>query len=535
MQNTQGAVFRRVCQQGNAELAKQMLAAGAAIDAPQEDGCTALWLAAEAGQVATVMLLCEAEANLEAVKQPAAVTPLYIACQNGHVAAADVLMMHSANPNTTKANGSTPMHIAAQQGFVDVCRLLLRYGAKHSPRNIQGVIPLHLAAYQGHERVVRLLLAAGADHNSESQGKFTIDWAATNGHAREIQRAIEETTGQKMAQEDVDPRDNGIVAVGGGAYYGGGSGGGAELGSPSIGTRGHADMALATNATAGRSAIRQPFMVQLRDDDSSHNAPYESPAAALGSHQPVAGWYVPSFLNQTVAGSPVREADRSTLTSMNRSGGFGSPMASPSYGGGTSRIAGGQSPASLRRTGDTRGFAGTSLPLSAVVRREEERHNAFRNRTTNNPEAGAHNITADGDAFKVRAGAGVRGVEEDWGHFKRRLDNQRRFLNNTRGSVPDGWLYTSNAVEGYRVEVEKARAELAKAAEEGRVRTPKAEGKVNNCIGLDETYVGRLRAFILEGEGAQPPQPIAGIDQGDLALMDEPPSPGQFRRAHDTF
>jgi hypothetical protein len=188
----QGYVFRRLCQQGSTDLVRQMLDAGMDVDLAQDDGCTGLWLAAEAGAVEVVRLLCTRRASTNVFKNPGNVSALFIASQNGHSSVVDVLLLNGANPNTPKSTGATPLFIAAQQNFPDVVRSLLRAGANYSAMNTSGIGPLHIACYQGNTAVVQLLLAAGADPFVACQGKTAVEWAAANGFRNEVQKCIDQ-------------------------------------------------------------------------------------------------------------------------------------------------------------------------------------------------------------------------------------------------------------------------------------------------------------------------------------------------------
>jgi ankyrin repeat protein len=62
--------------------------------------------------------------------------------------------------------GVSPLFIACQEGHLDVVRLLVENGADVNLRraNQGGRIALGKAARQGHADIVRFLLANGADH-----------------------------------------------------------------------------------------------------------------------------------------------------------------------------------------------------------------------------------------------------------------------------------------------------------------------------------------------------------------------------------
>lgn len=58
---------------------------GAALDARTREGCTALWMAAQAGALATTQKLVQYGIGLDEAGTANLVTPLWIASQNGHL------------------------------------------------------------------------------------------------------------------------------------------------------------------------------------------------------------------------------------------------------------------------------------------------------------------------------------------------------------------------------------------------------------------------------------------------------------------
>ncbi|KAJ9441772.1 hypothetical protein DIPPA_56294 [Diplonema papillatum] len=172
--------FRKACQLGNVPLVRQMLEQGVSVDGSQEDGCTGLWLAAEAGQSQIVDMLCRRGAYLQAVKSDGQVTCLYVAAQNGHVQVVRVLLSHGADPNQAKDSGATPLFIASQQNNVDMVQVLLEAGAYPNTPTKTGVSPLMIAAYRGHPMVCRILVNAGADRHQVGGGRTALEWARAN-------------------------------------------------------------------------------------------------------------------------------------------------------------------------------------------------------------------------------------------------------------------------------------------------------------------------------------------------------------------
>ena len=58
---------------------------GAALDARTHEDCTALWMASQAGAIATARVLIQYGIGLDEAGTVNLVTPLWIASQNGHL------------------------------------------------------------------------------------------------------------------------------------------------------------------------------------------------------------------------------------------------------------------------------------------------------------------------------------------------------------------------------------------------------------------------------------------------------------------
>ena len=186
----QATSFRKACQRGDAAHVQAAVRQGLELDHPQEDGCTGLWLAAEAGAASVVDLLCAAGADVNVRKTAGGVSCLYVAAQNGHAGIVSSLLASGAQPALPKESGATPLFIAAQQGSTAVVEALLRGGAGPSDATRAGVTPLMIAAFQGHADVVRLLVARGADPGARGSGKTAAEWAESNGTLGAVRDAL---------------------------------------------------------------------------------------------------------------------------------------------------------------------------------------------------------------------------------------------------------------------------------------------------------------------------------------------------------
>ena len=119
-------------------LADVLLAHGAPVDEPMDDGAS----------------------------------PLYVACMQGHAEVAGRLLDAGADVTTTtqKKNLWTCLHYAASQDgnnrpllFTTSWMSLLAHGAPVDQPTAKGASPLFIACEKGHTEVARKLLDAGAD------------------------------------------------------------------------------------------------------------------------------------------------------------------------------------------------------------------------------------------------------------------------------------------------------------------------------------------------------------------------------------
>lgn len=109
-----------------------LLASGAKIDAIEQDGYTALIVAATAGNLDLVKLLLEKGANPNVQASSDGRTALIEASMSGHKAIVDLLLNdeHKANPNAQKSiTCHTSLMYACQRGHLAVAEVLIKSGA----------------------------------------------------------------------------------------------------------------------------------------------------------------------------------------------------------------------------------------------------------------------------------------------------------------------------------------------------------------------------------------------------------------------
>ncbi|CAN5667763.1 hypothetical protein BH23GEM9_BH23GEM9_30460 [soil metagenome] len=164
---------------------------GADPKAVDRNGWTPLHSASDNGHVAAARLLLDHDAAAGAQLYGSKITPLYLAAQANAATTVSLLLDYSADPNAPAQDGRTALHIAAQRGYVAVAEALLRAETPcATDARVKGQCPIHVAAENGHAAVVRILLDSGADSNAkDGDGRTALHIAAAKGFS-DVVRAL---------------------------------------------------------------------------------------------------------------------------------------------------------------------------------------------------------------------------------------------------------------------------------------------------------------------------------------------------------
>ena len=146
-----------------AALAALMLLSMGNMATGQQPGGDMLAAAAR-GDAPRLQQLIVAGARLDPI-DTARQTPLLLAVQNNHTAAAKVLIEAGANINAQAANSDTPWLLAGARGRTEMIRLMIPRGPDYALRNRYGGSALIPACHYGHVDAVRLLLTTKIDVN----------------------------------------------------------------------------------------------------------------------------------------------------------------------------------------------------------------------------------------------------------------------------------------------------------------------------------------------------------------------------------
>jgi len=147
---------------GDAEMVKLMLDRGAAIEAKDEDGWTAIMLAAYNGHTEIVKMLLDRGAAVEA-RDADGNTALMWAAMEGHTATVGLLLDWGAAVECK--DGYTALMAAARNGQTETVKLLLERGVDVKAKmgtGLETMTALVWAARNGIAEIVELLLDWGA-------------------------------------------------------------------------------------------------------------------------------------------------------------------------------------------------------------------------------------------------------------------------------------------------------------------------------------------------------------------------------------
>lgn len=119
-------------------------------------------------------------------------TALYRAAENGELEMIKALLAEKANPDIADDHGYTPLHRAVDNGQTAAARLLIAGGADVNAHNHKYVTPILTAARYGQIDVVKDLVAAHCDINavSAATGRTGLHWACENGHTPVVEFLI---------------------------------------------------------------------------------------------------------------------------------------------------------------------------------------------------------------------------------------------------------------------------------------------------------------------------------------------------------
>lgn len=206
--NNQGCTaLSLAAKKGHCDIVRQLIAAGASPGYPDTAGYCPLVHAARNGYINIVayLLACDWNSELENEVQ------LREAAQQALVAAAhqdyteiveyllDMAEVEVDLPDTI--TGETALTTAVTSGCLDVCSILIARGASLSVLNKKNLAPLHLAVKEGHWAIAEKLLQHQAPiEQTDGGGKTPLIYAAAEGYVGLIELLLDK--GANIHHED---------------------------------------------------------------------------------------------------------------------------------------------------------------------------------------------------------------------------------------------------------------------------------------------------------------------------------------------
>ncbi|CAJ1365699.1 unnamed protein product, partial [Effrenium voratum] len=117
----------------------------------------------------SLKLLLTAKAEADA-KDENCCTPMHRAAQAGNSDTLQALLQAGAQISMADECRWTPLHYASQLGHLEIARLLLDAGAEANPANPPCLTPLAVATMENQVKMVELLLKRQADPNARAKG-----------------------------------------------------------------------------------------------------------------------------------------------------------------------------------------------------------------------------------------------------------------------------------------------------------------------------------------------------------------------------
>ena len=170
---------------GRLEIVKELLKAGASVDALTDELCTPLHFASYKGQMAVVELLIEAGSNINALDVTNQNAFLLAALQ-GHLPLAKYLQANGADIHVRDKNKFNALLAAANRGHRSIVEYLIDndLGFDVNDTGDAGFTALHFASFHGRYRVAVKLIKSGAklDLVEDRHGTTPLLLALSNRH-----------------------------------------------------------------------------------------------------------------------------------------------------------------------------------------------------------------------------------------------------------------------------------------------------------------------------------------------------------------
>ncbi len=151
------------------DIVQALLNAGADVSIKNFKSATSLCMAAKNGNLEMASLLLDAEEDIEVSCEEGEWGPVHYAALRNHSDVVLLLLNRGYEADAQDTIGMTPLHIAAENNSLDVLKVLLNRVADINVKDEDGCTPLCLAALHGNFDVVDLLVENKADLDAVDQ------------------------------------------------------------------------------------------------------------------------------------------------------------------------------------------------------------------------------------------------------------------------------------------------------------------------------------------------------------------------------
>lgn len=193
------ASLLKACAEGDIELVKKYLAAGANIEARDyKVGNTALIWASTNGHVHVIHFLLKKGAHIEAVSDDGHKTAILLASYYGHYDAVVHLLQQGARIDHANSRGDTSLSIASYMNHTTIVQALLMRRADITIKTRKhNYTPLHMAAHKGNIQILDNLMMDGLGASAiinapDFEGNSPFMLAATNGRTEAVRYMLEQ-------------------------------------------------------------------------------------------------------------------------------------------------------------------------------------------------------------------------------------------------------------------------------------------------------------------------------------------------------
>ncbi|KAH8430510.1 ankyrin repeat domain-containing protein [Aspergillus melleus] len=157
---------------GHIGIIEHLMAERNIVERLDDNGQTALFIAASNGQCPTVRFLIDKGSDIHHRAHDRR-TALHFAAESGHDDVARLLLKFGANMLAVDNSGQSALHYAASNGHSKVVYLLMEQGAPPNLQDYSGMTPLHLAVRSESSETIVFLLDKGANVNAKANNGDT--------------------------------------------------------------------------------------------------------------------------------------------------------------------------------------------------------------------------------------------------------------------------------------------------------------------------------------------------------------------------